>query len=111
VSVAAPEPVHDPDDPRLRDFVALRDTNLRASVEAEHGFFLAEGATTIRRALAAGYVPRALLGSPDRLAALADVEAPAYAADAEMLRSLTGFDIHRGALASFERRPLPARQR
>jgi tRNA G18 (ribose-2'-O)-methylase SpoU len=103
----SPASVSDPLDPRLLDFLHLRDTRLRTSVEAEHGLFIAEGETTIRRALAAGYAPRALVGSPDRLAALGDVDAPAVALDDAELRALTGFDVHRGALASFDRKPLP----
>jgi len=100
------ERITDPEDPRLRDFLHLRDTNLRASFEAEHGLFLAEGETTIRRALAAGYEPRALLGTAARVAALADIDVPAFVADPDLLREATGFDVHRGALASFARKPL-----
>jgi hypothetical protein len=36
-------PVADPADPRLADYVSLRDVNLRKSLEAEHGLFMAEG--------------------------------------------------------------------
>jgi len=55
------ERVTDPADPRLRDFTELRDVQLRAKREPDEGFFLAEGAKTIQRALAAGYEPRAFL--------------------------------------------------
>lgn len=45
----------------------------------------------------------------DRMADLiACVSAPVYAAPYEVLRALTGFHVHRGALASFHRRPLPS---
>lgn len=46
-------PVPDPADPRLADYVRLRDVNLRKSLEAEHGLFVAEGEKVIRRAVAA----------------------------------------------------------
>ncbi|HET7311365.1 MAG TPA: RNA methyltransferase [Mycobacteriales bacterium] len=45
----------------------------------------------------------------ERMAGLiADVEAPVYSAPYDVLRELTGFHVHRGALASFDRKPLPA---
>lgn len=66
----------------------------------------------IRRALEAGYRPRSMVMAPewlDRMASLiADVEAPVYAASYDVLRELTGFNVHRGALASFHRKPLPS---
>jgi tRNA G18 (ribose-2'-O)-methylase SpoU len=105
--VSPAERVADPDDPRLRDFLHLRDTRLRTSFEAEHGLFLAEGETTIRRALAAGYEPRAVLGTEAKIAALGEVGAPAYICEVETLRAATGYDVHRGALASFARLALP----
>lgn len=53
--------IDDPADPRLADYVNLRDVNLRKSLEAEHGLFIAEGAKVIRRACEAGYPPRSFL--------------------------------------------------
>ena len=45
----------------------------------------------------------------ERMAPLiADVEAPVYSASYDVLRELTGFNVHRGALASFHRKPLPS---
>jgi len=45
----------------------------------------------------------------DRMASLIEaVDAPVYAAPYDVLRELTGFHVHRGALASFHRRPLPS---
>ena len=45
----------------------------------------------------------------DRMASLIDaVDAPVYSASYDVLRQLTGFHVHRGALASFHRQPLPA---
>jgi tRNA G18 (ribose-2'-O)-methylase SpoU len=39
---------------------------------------------------------------------VADVDAPVYAASYDELRELTGVNVHRGALASFHRKPLPS---
>ena len=45
----------------------------------------------------------------ERMAPLIDdVDAPVYAASYGVLRELTGFNVHRGALASFHRKPLPS---
>ena len=96
------------DDPRLREFLDLRDTQMRVTREPAEGFFLAEGEATIRRALAAGYEPRGIVATERWLEPLADIEAVAYAVPGDVLEATTGFPVHRGALASFTRRPLPA---
>jgi tRNA G18 (ribose-2'-O)-methylase SpoU len=100
--------IGDPADPRLRDFLDLRDTAMRAAREPEEGFFLAEGELTIRRALAAAYRPRAVLTTEEWLESLIDIEAPTLVVADDVLRATTGFPVHRGALASFERKPLPS---
>lgn len=98
-------------DPRLADFRDLRDVDLRVSLEAEHGLFLAEGEKVVRRAAEAGYVPRAFLLQPKWVDGLRDVldasEAPAYVLGEREIAEVAGFHLHRGALASFERQPLP----
>ncbi|NEA24217.1 TrmH family RNA methyltransferase [Actinomadura bangladeshensis] len=104
-------PVPDPADPRLADYVRLRDVNLRKSLEAEHGLFVAEGEKVIRRAIAAGHPVRSLLMARRWADPLADVlsglDAPVYIVDDPVMESITGFQVHRGALASLERLPLP----
>jgi tRNA G18 (ribose-2'-O)-methylase SpoU len=104
--------VADAADARLRDFVRLRDVHLRKSLEAAHGLFIAEGEKVIRRAVAAGHPVRALLMAERWVASLADVldsvDAPAYVVDDATAEAVTGFAVHRGALAAMERLPLPA---
>lgn len=100
------------DDPRLADYRDLRDVELRKHLEAEHGLFLAEGEKVVRRAVAAGYSPRSFLMAPKWLDGLADVlassEAPCYVMPERLAEEVTGFHVHRGALASLQRRPLPS---
>lgn len=103
--------VTDPSDPRLADYVSLRDVELRTSLETEHGLFLAEGAKVVRRAVDAGFPVRSLLMAPRWLDTLTDVldrsgDAPCYVAPPDLIESVTGFHVHRGALASLRRRPL-----
>jgi len=98
--------VDDAGDPRLSPFLNLRDTRMRAAREPAEGFFLAEGVLTIRRALAAGYEPRAVLATEAMLADLDDLDVTAYVVSDRVLEATTGFPVHRGALASFARKPM-----
>ena len=103
--------ISDPDDPRLADYRALTDVELRLRFEAPHGLFIAEGELVLRRALGAGYRARSVLVDAKRrdqigeVAAAAD-PAPLYTANQDVLARLTGFHVHRGVLASFHRQPL-----
>lgn len=102
--------IDDPDDFRLADYRSLTDVALRMSFEAPHGLFIAEGALVIERALDAGFQLRSALMTSDWLARspwLARTDAPVYLGSDAVLRSLTGFHVHRGALASVHRRELP----
>lgn len=104
--------VDDAGDPRLGDYARLTDVDLRKSLEAEHGLFMAEGEKVIRRAVAAGYAVRSLLATERKAAALGDLAAvcaaPAYVVPEPVAERLTGYHVHRGALAAMDRRPLPA---
>ena len=113
-----PEPVDDPDDPRVADFFRLNDPELRRSVErpegaggSADGFFVAEGALVIRQLLRSRYPVRAVLATDQGLTALEDelaaIEAPVYRVSQALMTKVTGFHFHRGALASAERRRQP----
>ena len=106
-----PEPVDDPDDPRVADFFALNDPERRRAVERGGGFFVAEGALVIRHLLQSPYPVRAVLATVRGLAALDDVaaaiEAPVYLVSQPLMTSIAGFRFHRGALASAGRLPQP----
>jgi len=104
--------VTEPADPRLADYRDLRDVQLRQHLEAQHGLFLAEGEKVVRRAVEAGHPVRSFLMARRWLTGLADVlestDAPCYVVSEELAEQVTGFHVHRGALASLERRPLRA---
>ena len=74
--MAAYVEVEDAGDPRLADYRDLRDVQLRQSLEAEHGLFLAEGEKVVRRAVEAGFPVRSFLMAPRWLDGLGDVLAP-----------------------------------
>jgi len=99
-------------DPRLADYTRLTDVRLRTHLEAEHGLFIAEGSKVVSRAVAAGYPVRSVLLARSRLAdlpalGLGDGDAPVYVVPDEVAEGITGYRVHRGALASLGRKPLP----
>jgi len=109
---AAVTEIDDPADPRLGDFFRLNDPALRRrreQPEGDHGFFVAEGALVIRQLLRSPYPVRAVLVTPQGLAALgadlAATDAPVFVAEQSVVAAVAGFHFHRGALASAARRP------
>jgi tRNA G18 (ribose-2'-O)-methylase SpoU len=102
-------------DERLADYVSLTDVALRRRTEPERGLYIAESAKVIRRALAAGHRPRSYLMAARWLTDLADLveqaEAdgiPVFVGEHDVIEQLTGFHLHRGALASMHRPALPS---
>ena len=108
-------PVEDPADERISDYVGLTDPDLRRRRDQSGGddgsFFIAEGLVVIRQLLRSPYRVRSLLLTPPRLDALrGDLEAldaPVYVGAQEVVNAVTGFHLHRGAVASADRRVLP----
>ena len=103
--------VHEP----LFDYVGLTDVALRRRTEPERGLYIAESEKVIRRALAAGHRPRSYLMARRWLTDLADVVAsaeaggiPVFVGEHAVIERLTGFHLHRGALAAMHRPELPA---
>ena len=101
-------------DPRLADYARLTDMELRTRLESGQGLFIAEGTKVISRAVAAGYPVRSVLVAEGRLAdlpallpQLAATGAPVYVVADKTAEQLTGYRVHRGALASLHRKPLP----
>lgn len=107
----------DLDDDRLADYTRLTDVALRRRLEPERGLYMAESTKVILRALEAGHRPRSFLMTerwlPELADLIADVEArfgdvPVYVGPAAIVETLTGFHLHRGALAAMQRPELPA---
>lgn len=95
----------------MRDYTDLTDVALRKVREPAEGIYIAESPKVIRRAISASHVPRSALVLPEKadevLQALGDHDCPVYVGSPEVLESIAGFHLHRGALASFERPALP----
>lgn len=104
--------IQDAGDPRLSDYRDLRDVQLRKHVESEQGLFIAEGEKVVRRAITAGFEPRSFLLAERWLSGLDDVlsvtDAPCYVVTEDIAEQVTGFHVHRGALASIHREPVRA---
>jgi tRNA G18 (ribose-2'-O)-methylase SpoU len=99
------------DDPRVSDYTKLTDVHLRKLREPEEGMYIAESSRVLRRALAAGHQPRSFFLAEKWLEDLADVfaqypDVPAYIGNASLLEEITGFHLHRGAMAAMQR-PAP----
>ena len=126
--------ITDPADPRLGDYTGLTDVALRSKHEPAKGLYIAESSNVIRRAVEAGHRPRSFLMAEKWLESMAPVVAaatgtddayapartddgatgagdaadvaPVFVADEPVLRAITGFHLHRGALAAMHRPPL-----
>jgi tRNA G18 (ribose-2'-O)-methylase SpoU len=99
-------------DPRVSDYTRLTDVHLRKIREPAEGMYIAESSRVLRRALAAGHQPRSFFLAEKWLDDLQDVlstypDVPAFIGSAALLEEITGFHLHRGALAAMQR-PAPA---
>lgn len=106
--------IESPADERVRDYVGLTDVALRRVLEPEQGLYLAESAKVIVRALGAGHRFRSLLLTPRWVRDLSDLVdravtegAPVYVMDPAAAQEMTGFHLHRGAIAAMHRPVLP----
>ena len=98
------------DDPGLADYARLTDVALRRVTEPAGGLYIAESSKVISRAIAAGHRPRSVLLQEQWLEDVAPLverfDIPVYVGSAALLEQLTGYNLHRGALASMHRPPL-----
>jgi tRNA G18 (ribose-2'-O)-methylase SpoU len=111
---ASPILLTDAADPRLVDYVGLTDVARRSRIEPEAGLYLAESEKVIRRALGVGHRPRSLLLAERWLEPMADLitriqvlGAPVFTGTPAVIEAVTGFQVHRGAIASMHRPALP----
>ena len=106
------------DDERVAAYTNLTELQLRNRLEPQKGIFIAESPKVIDRALAAGREPLSLLVERPWLEGMADTfafidahwgpDVPVFVASPDQLRQLTGYRLHRGALAAMRRWPLPS---
>ncbi|MFU8948098.1 TrmH family RNA methyltransferase [Mycetocola zhadangensis] len=104
-------PIDNLDIEGLEDYARLTDVALRRVSEPAGGLYIAESHKVIARALAAGHVPRSILLQEQWIADVTPLlsdfpDVPVYVGDSATLESLTGYHMHRGALAAMHRPPL-----
>jgi tRNA G18 (ribose-2'-O)-methylase SpoU len=99
-------------DDRLADYRDLTDVALRRVLEPAGGLYIAESAKVIARAVAAGHRPRSVLVQEkwldDVLALVPGPSVPVYVVEPDVAEALTGYAVHRGALAAMHRPALPS---
>ena len=100
-------------DPRLADYALLNDQSARRAREGDE-FFIAEGYVSIDRVIDSGHALRSVVVTPSRVERLlagrpeiAERNVPVYVLDRAVLAETVGFDLHRGVVASAQRRPVP----
>lgn len=99
------------DDPRLRDYVHLREPSRRMGVERERGIFTVEGRLSVEALLLSPYVVRSILVAEEhvvRVAAALGPDAPILSIPSAEMEQVTGVHFHRGVLAVGERPKLPS---
>ena len=105
------ELIDDSEDPRLADYRNLTDTALRRINEPEARLYIAESVKVIARAVQAGHTPRSVLTQRRWIAQVEEVlagrDTPVYVVADDVAERVTGYAVHRGALASMHRPALP----
>ena len=104
----AVEQLDDLADPRLADYLHLREPSRRMQVERERGIFTIEGRLSLEALIASPYALRSVLVNADQLARVAplvDEAVPVYALPSRAIEQVTGVHFHRGVLAVAERPP------
>ena len=114
---AGPILIPDVEDPRLADYRHLNDAAARTAAGRDDatggGCAIVEGAVALEVVLRAGVPLRSLLLTRARAESMAPLlerraaDVPLFVADRDVLAEVVGFDLHRGVLASAERRPPP----
>lgn len=102
----------------LIDYFHLTDSSLRRRLETPRGIYMAESMTVIERAIEAGHRPRSILLEEKWLPkmepllhrCLSDGPLPIYVASQADISHITGYRVHRGALAAMHRPHLPSVQ-
>lgn len=103
-----PIEIESADDPRVADYLALRE---RGDSIGGETYFIAESELVVTRLVTSRYKPRSFLllaSKYDKLHALIDpLRVPVYVVTREVMQQIAGFDVHRGVLASVNRRRNP----
>ena len=95
----------------LQEFRSLNDPATRREVERRGDYFVVEGAGAVASLVESRYPIRAVLASENRAARALELvgrRAPVYVLPQDEIVEITGFNFHRGLLATATRLPLPS---
>lgn len=95
----------------LAEFRTLNDPEQRREIERRGDFFVVEGALAVQALVESRYPIRAVLASEPRAARALELvgrRAPVFVLPQEEIAEVTGFNFHRGLLATATRLPLPS---
>lgn len=106
--------ITDINDSSLDAYVRLTGAQLKNRLEPDKGIFIAESPKVIETALSEGYEPISLLtderlinGAVKGIIDMLPQDTPVYSAERDLLTSITGYELTRGALCAMKRKPLP----
>jgi tRNA G18 (ribose-2'-O)-methylase SpoU len=109
--MSTPISLHDDADERFTPYRALNEPGNRMQFERTTGLLVVEGLTAIDRLLASTLTIESILVTPNKLERLESVlagrDVMTYVASRDVLVTVAGFDIHRGAIAIAHRPPGP----
>lgn len=99
---------------KLAVYTSLSENQIKHIYEPEQGLFIAESPVVIERALDAGYEPESVLTDNSHIEDIKELfskkykgsELDVYLVDDSVLSGIKGFEMTRGALCAFYRRPL-----
>ncbi|MBX3310366.1 MAG: RNA methyltransferase [Cryobacterium sp.] len=101
--------ITDTADPRLADFARGTDVLLKNG-KGPHGLYIAESALVLERALLVGHRVRSVLtleSNVEDVIARFGADVTVFTGASALLADLTGYELHRGLIASMERPALP----
>nr|MDK6328291.1 RNA methyltransferase [Alloscardovia omnicolens] len=106
------------EDKRLHAYINLTEVQLRNRLEPDEGIFIAESPKVIDRALAADREPLSFLVEEAWLEGMRStfelvdarwgMNIPVFVASEALLKQLTGYRLHRGAMCAMRRWELPS---
>lgn len=106
------------DEPGIEIYIDLSERQLCHILEPAEGYFIAESAYVIERALNAGFEPVSMLSSREvaqgeaakvvEMCSRSSPAFPVYIAPAQLLSRVKGFLLTRGVLCAMKRKPLPS---
>jgi len=97
------EVIDSADDPRVADYVGLKG-------RSEHtDFVIVESPPVVARLVGSRFKPRSFLLTPSQISRMEPTvqhfRVPVYVAERSVMEQITGYDVHRGVLASARRAP------